>query len=162
MALFDVFMDVEYTDAAERTATRSYLLREQYDEADGLTMEDVFTQAANALVALNVLTMDQIANYSLRMVIPTGAAAAAINSNNQVEAFSRIQDTGGEKSAIQIPAWDDTVFDENNQNVLSDAYDTAVAALALFLRAPETGVNFALSPDYSQSRTRKSRNIIHD
>lgn len=161
MALRDVYLETDNLDAAERTRTMSYLLRTQYDTTDTDTWGDVTTEAANAVTALNVLTDDAIPEYRLNMVVP-GSGTANVASNNQVTAFSRIRDTDGVKSSIEVPSWDDPVFDENNQNILSDAYDTAVAALALFLRAPETGVNFALSPDYSQSRTRKSRNIIHD
>jgi len=160
MALYDAVLEVDFYDAAEKTATRAYLLRTQYDSA-GNNFDDVLTEAGDALTAINVLTMAATPTYRIA-VQGLGSGSANVAANNQVVAFTRIRDTDGEKSSFEIPAWDDVTFDENNQNVLSDAYDTAAAALALFLRAPETGTNYALSPDYSQSRTRKSRDVIHD
>jgi len=160
MATFDVNLEVDFYDAAERTSTRIYLLDETYDDV-GDNWADVVTAAEDAVVALNVLTMAAITEYRIAMV-HAGSGVANVAANNQVVAFTRIRDTDDNKSSIEVPSWDDVFFDENNQNVLSDAYDTAAAALALFLRAPESGLSFVLSPDYSQSRTRKSRNIIHD
>lgn len=160
MATFDVFLEVDYLDAAERTSTREYLLREVFDDvADNWAA--VVTAAANTITALNVLTMAEISEYRLKMVV-AGSGSANVAANNQVVAFSRALDTNNAKSSVEIPSWDDVVYDENSQNILSDAYDTAMAAAMLLLRAPETGVNFVLGPEYSQSRTRKSRNIIHD
>lgn len=160
MALFDVYVEVDYLDAAERTSTREYLLRLQYDDTIP-NWGAVQGQAEDLIIGLNVLTMAEISEYRVIMAVP-GSGSANVAANNQVVAFSRALDVNGDKSSLEVPSWDDTVFDENNQNVLSDAYDTAVAAVMLQLRAPETGENFALGPEYSQSRTRKSRNIIHD
>lgn len=161
MASHNVYLEVPFYDAAERTSTKEYLLRTQYDDTDTDTWGDVVTEAGLAITALNVLTMAAIPTYRVSMT-HLGGGSPNVAANNQTVAFSRIRDTGGEKSSIEVPAWDDVVFDENNQNVLSDAYDTAIAALALLLRAPETLTDFALSPDYSQSRTHKSRNVIND
>lgn len=160
MATFDVYLEVDYLDAAERTSTKTYLLRETYDDV-AANFDDVQSAADLAITALNVLTMAAIPSYRL-VVAVAGGGTANVASNNQVVAFSRALDTDGAKSSLEVPSWDDVVFDENNQNILSDAYDTAVAAAMLLLRAPETGVDFVVGPEYSQSRTRKSRNIIHD
>lgn len=160
MATFDVALEVDFYDAAEKTATRRYILREEYDDGTD-NWADVITAGQDAVTAINVLTMASTPEWRLAMIVP-GSGTPNVAANNQVVAFTRIRDINFDKSSFEIPSWDDVVFDENNQNVLSDAYDTAAAALALFLKAPETGENFVLSPDYSQSRTRKSRDIIHD
>lgn len=164
MAEFDVNLIVDFLDAAERITRLTYLLRTLYDTAanagDG-NMPDVLSDAADALTAINVLTGDATPEYQVALTVP-GSGTPSVASNNQVRAFTRIYDEGDAKGSIIVPAWDDVVFDEDNQNLIDPAYNTAAAALALLLRNPETGTNFALVPQYSQSRTRKSRNIIND
>jgi hypothetical protein len=161
MAMHDVYFEADYYDAAERTSTKSYLMRTQYDDTDPTTWGDVVADAADIETALNVLTMAELSNYRLSM-LTSGGGSANVAANNQVVAFTRIRDTNGDKGSFEVPAWDDVVFDENSQNLLSGAYNTAAEALALFLRNAETRVNFALLVDYTQSRTHKSRNIVHD
>lgn len=164
MAEFDVYAFVKFLDAAERIVRLGYLLRETYDTAanagDG-NMPDVLDAAADVVTALNVLTDDATPEYGVELVVP-GSGTPAIYSNNQVRAFTRIYDADGEKGSIEVPSWDDFVFDEDNQNLIDPAYNTAAAVLALLLRNPATGANFALVPQYSQSRTHKSRNVIND
>lgn len=163
MTTFDVYVEADYLDAAERTSKRRYLLRTQFDDTANAgegNMTDVMTDAADLITALNVLSMAAIPAYRVQ-VEAAGSGTPNVASNNQVVAFTRIKDTDEVKSSFEVPAWDDVVFDENSENVLSAAYDTAAAAAALLLRAPETGTNYALTPDYSQSRTHKSRNIIN-
>lgn len=158
---FDVYLFVKFLDAAERIVRLAYLLRETYDTAanagDG-NMPDVLDAAADAVTALNVLTWDSTPEYGVELVVP-GSGTPAIQANNQVRAFTRIYDAADNPASIEVPAWDDTVFDEDNRNMIDPAYNTAAAVLALLLRNPATGENFALVPQFSQSRTHKSRNI---
>jgi len=162
MTLYDAWVDMSYYDAAERTRTLSYLLRIQYDTTantgDG-NMADVLADAADLSTALNVATWDSTPEYGVRLLIP-GGGTPAIQANNQITAFTRIYDTGGEAGSIQVPAWDDTVFDEDNRNIIDPTYNTAIAVAALLLRNPATGDNYVLVPQFSQSRTRKSRDIV--
>lgn len=162
MTLYDAQIEVDFYDAAERTRTLSYLLRTQYDTTantgDG-NMGDVLADAGDALTALNVLTWDSTPQMRVALIVP-GSGTPAIQANNQITAFTRIYDTGNEPGSIQVPAWDDTVFDEDNRNIIDPAYNTAAAVLALLLKNPATGDNYALVPQFSQSRTRKSRDIV--
>ena len=164
MAEFDVDVVVSFLDAAERIARRAYRLRQTFDSAanagDG-NWADVAAAAADVLTALNVLTWDSTPVYDLVMH-GTGSGSPNISSNNQVEAFTRIYDTGGVAGSIQVPAWDDFVFDEDNHNLIDPTYNTAAAALALLLKNPDTGDNYVLVPQYSQSRTRKSRDVLNN
>lgn len=164
MTTYGVSVDVDYIDAAERTSTIRYELRTEYDTTlntgEG-NMQDIVALVATLITALNVCTMADIEQHRISILIGD-SGSANVAANNQVVAFSRFLDGGGYKSSITVPSWDDVTFDEDSQNLLSGAYDTAIAAVALLLRAPETDDDFALLPEYSQSRTRKSRNVIHD
>lgn len=164
MTSFNVEVIVEFLDAAERIARKAYLLREQFDDtanAGAGNWADILDIAADVLTALNVLTWDSTPEYFVSMR-HLGGGTPAIQANNQIQAFTRIYTDEGDKASITVPAWDDTVFDEDNQNVLDPAYNTAAAVLALMLRDPETLDDFALVPQYTQSHTRKSRNVIND
>jgi hypothetical protein len=158
MAFHDVFVEVEFTDAAERTAKRVYLLNDQYDDV-GLNMEDITDQAADLVTALSVLTWDQIARYTIQVEnLMTGALSPNISSNNQVTAFVRTLITSGAETGdsayFEVPAWDDFTYDEDSNNLLSPAFELAAAAVALFTRDPDTRETWSVQ--WAQSRTRKS------
>lgn len=158
MATFPVDIQVDFVDAAERTATLTYRLALAYDNiADNFL--DVINAADDVMTAINVLTWDKADDYALMVRFGTAGSPANISSNNQVRAFTRVLDDAGEKSSIEIPAWDDFVFDEDSNNLLSAAYNTAALALALLLQNPDNGEDFA-SVSFTQSRTHKSRNIV--
>ena len=154
MATYPVIVEFDYVDAAERTATRRYRLREAYDDvANNFT--DVMT-AANALeTALNVLTMAEIAEQRVQVVF-AGSGSANVAANNQVVAFSRTQiATGDGKGYFEVPSWDDTFYDQDSDNLLSPAYNTAAGVVAALIADIETGDDME-SVEWSQSRTRKS------
>lgn len=162
MTLYDAYIAIDFFDAAERTRTLEYLQRTQYDTTantgDG-NMGDVLAESALIMTAVNVLTWDSTPSYRVALQI-AGSGTPAIQANNQITAFTRIYDVTAEAGSIQVPSWDDTVFDEDNRNIIDPAYNTAAAALALLLRNPVTGEDWALVPQFSQSRTRKSRDIV--
>jgi hypothetical protein len=155
MALLDVYLKVGFLDSAERISEVRYLLREQYDTATD-DLSDVATQANALETALDACTWDHI-QYTQIEIVKIGAGAAAnVAANNQVRSFSRILDVTSVPGSIEVPAWDDLTFDQDHNNLLSTAYNVAIAAVALQTRNPDTGENWALAPQFSQSRTRKS------
>lgn len=160
--LYDILVIVKFLDAAERIAQVVYALREQYDETanggDG-NWADVFADAVLLITGLNVLTMDAIIEYGIQMVV-AASGTPNVASNNQVRAFTRttLDNDAGEGSFI-VPAWDDIVFDEDSNNLLSPAYNTAASAVSALLKDPETGEDF-VSTDWTQSRAYKGRNTI--
>lgn len=158
MATYPVDVTVGFLDSAERTAEVTYRLREQFDDAANAgagNMDDVLTAVTALETALNVLTWDHIDYLKVAIQVDGGGAAANIAANNQVRAFTRITLANGEKSYFEVPAWDDATFDQDSNNLLSAAYNTAAAAVALLIEDPATGSDFS-SVDWSQSRTRKS------
>lgn len=153
MATFPVEVTVGFVDSAERTAERVYLLAQEYDDV-AEDFDLVMTAALALETALNVLTWDHI-DYIKVAVIAGGAGASAnVAANNQITAFTRTTDTAGNKNYFEVPAWDDAVFDQDSNNLLSAAYNTAAAAVAALTRNPETMNDWSV--DWSQSRTRKS------
>lgn len=162
MALHNVIVEVDYLDAAERTATREYMLQEQYNDADpGASMVLIQAAAADVVAALEVLSWSDITNYRIVVDLVNTDASANIAANNQVVAFVRTRTTSGLKSSFEVVAWDDAVYDQNSQNMLSPAWITAAEDLLPLLKDAESGEDMT-SIDYAQSRTRKSRNVVHD
>lgn len=162
MALHDVVVSVDYLDAAERTATRDYLLRDQYDDADTESFDAIQQEAAALITDLEALSWSDITNYRVVVQFVNTDTSANIAANNQVVAFTRVRTSSGAKAYFEVPAWDDAVYDQNSQNLLSAAYNAAAQDVADRLRDPETGEDMSGALDYSQSRTRKSRNVIRD
>lgn len=153
MATFPVDVTVGFLDSAERTAERVYRLVEQYDDV-ALNFDDVMTAALALETALNVLTMDHIDYIKVAVIGGGGGAAANIAANNQITGFTRLTDAVGEKAYFEVPAWDDVTFDQDSNNLLSAAYNTAAAAVALLTVNPANDETWTV--DWSQSRTRKS------
>ena len=93
-------------------------------------------------------------------VVVPNAGVPNVASNNQVRAFTRttLDNDAGEGYFI-VPAWDDIVFDEDDNNMLSPAYNTAASAVSALIRDMESGEDF-VSTDWTQSRAYKSRNTI--
>lgn len=162
MALHDVYMLVDFVDAAERTATVSYLLRSKYDDATPASISAVEDDANGWLGVLETLSMASIGTFRLCIEFTPGGGGANVAANNQVRAFARVLDENGAKGAIEIPSWDDVVFDQNAQNMLSTAFNVALDLGLGYLRNPATGADFSSSAEYAQSRTHKSRTKIHD
>lgn len=155
MALHNVIVTVGFLDSAERIAERNYTLRTQYDDVAN-NYDDVVTDAASLITALDVCTMDHIEYYDITMRTIGGGAAPNVAANNQVVAFTRVQDTDSNKGILEVPAWDDVVFDQDSNNLLNAAYNTAISAVALLTKNPDTGLDWKVSVDWTQSRTRKS------
>lgn len=153
MAPLPTYVKVGYLDAAERTSEVTYRLQTEAED-DGSNMADVFDAVADLETALNVLTWSHIAYCDI--VVRTGGsgAAANISANNQVVAFTRTLDTAGAKSAFEVPAWDDFLYDQDSNNLLSAAYNTAAAAVVALIQDPETGIDMD-SVSFTQSRTRR-------
>lgn len=158
MTLYDVDVEVDYLDAAERIATKTYRLQNQYDTTANTgagNMGAILTDVSDLLTALNVLTWDGIVEARPKLVIPSGGSAN-IAANNQVEAFIRCK-TGSDNSAsFSVPAWDDDVFDQDSNNLLSAAFNTAAQAVADMINDPVTGDAMG-DVQWSQSRAHKSR-----
>ena len=157
MAVHNVILEVDFLDSAERTATRRYLLREQYDDVTP-NMDDVLAQAQDVITNLNILSWDAIPTYRVCVeIVVSPAPTANVAANNQVIAFTRvnIDDDTKPKGFIEVPAWDDAVFDQNSDNLLSLAYNTAALLLIADLRDLEVGADLT-GIEYNQSRTRKS------
>lgn len=160
MAMHNVFVVVDYVDAAERTATVTYLWGQEWDDTEPAGLASIVNDIDGTFMTiLNTLTWSQIPRYRVCLEMVTGAAGANIASNNQVRAFTRVLLTDGSKGSFEIPAWDDALYDQDSNNLLSTAYNVAAGALPGLLRDPETGLNMS-SISFSQSRTRKSRNVL--
>lgn len=164
MAVVPTMVTVATIDAAERTAEITYRLNDasSFDDADAAGSIATVLSAVNTLTStIKTASWGEVLYAEIKISVPVTDTPANVGSNNQVRAFTRTRTTSGEKSSFEIASWDDFTFDQNSQNVLSAAYDTAVADLVDILADMETGEDME-SVDYSQSRTRKSRNIIHD
>lgn len=161
MALYPVDVKVHFLDSAERTAIVTYRLAQQYDDSLGGNFSIVFTAASELATDLMALTMAEVTNFEICIIFNASDTPANVAANNQVRAFTRTHDSGGNKSSFEVPAWDDVIFDQNYQNMLSGAYNVAAATVMNALANPDTGLAMT-TLDYSQSRTRKSRNIVND
>lgn len=162
MALFDVNVVVQYLDSAERTAEVSYTLREQYDDTANAgvgNFADIITDAVLLIAALNTLSWDAIVAYTIDVIFNQVGQTPNVSANNQVRAFSRVTDAAGGSTSFEVPAWDDFVYDQDDNNLLSAAYNTVAGAVAALIKDPDTGEDMS-SVDWSQSRTRKSRATI--
>lgn len=162
MALFDVDVIVGFLDSAERTAEVTYRLRQQFDDtanAGAGNMVTVMDTADDLITNLDVLTWDHIDYYYVRVIRQGAGAAANAAANNQVRAFTRVTLANGEQSSFEVPAWDDLLYDQDSNNLLSAAYNTAAQAVADLLKDPEENSNMS-TVNWSQSRTRKSRNVL--
>lgn len=158
MADVPVFVDVSYLDAAEKTAVVSYRLERAYNTTTP-NWAAVYADAGDLITALSALTWAQISGWEVRVSGDSTTASANIAANNQVRAFTRCLDSDGEKCSFEVVAWDDDTFDQNDQNLLSGAYDLLAADVAALLANHETGASMT-SVKWTQSRTRKSRNVL--
>lgn len=156
MALHDVYADVYFTDAAERTALVSYLLDVQYDDTTP-NMPAVETAFDALITALNLLSWAAINRADARIQLHTATDTANVSSNNQIHARSYGVDTGGNPTSFDLPAWDDFTYDQDEFNLLSTAYNTAALGVAANIKNPETGLNWTADIARSVSRTHKSR-----
>lgn len=155
MAIHDVTVKVGFLDSAERIAERSFLLRQTYDDVAN-DYDDVVTAAGLLITALDALTWDHIEYYDIQVRTAGTGAVANVAANNQVTAFTRVMDVDGNAGSFEVPAWDDFTYDQDHNNLLSAAYNTAAAAVALLTRNPVSLVNWVVGVAFSQSRTRKS------
>lgn len=158
MADHDVYVEVGFLDAAERTATVRYLLERQYDDVAN-NIAAVISDVADLETALAGLSMAEVVSVSMQIDLTTGDSPANVAANNQIRAFSRCLDADGEKCSFEVPSWDDVVFDQDSNNLLSTAYNTAADAVRNLLKNPETNASMA-SLSWTQSRTHKSRNRL--
>lgn len=154
MATVPTLVKVGFLDSAERISEITYRLVVDAED-DGSNMDDVLLAAGALETALNVLSWDHIEYVDVCIRSGGGGASANIAANNQVTAFVRTTLAGGSYGYFEVPAWDDAVFDQDNNNLLSGAFNTAAAAAAAVLRDVETGETMTVN--WSQSRTRKSR-----
>lgn len=164
MAAIPTLVEFAFLDSAERVSKITYRLNDanSLDDADlAGSIVDVYATIDAMATILNLLTWDEILYANLIVTAAVDSTPANVAANNQVVAFTRTRTDSGEKSSLVVPAWDDTVYDQNSANLLSAAYDTVVAGLLQYLADPETGEDMD-TVDYSQSRTRKSRNVIND
>jgi len=156
MALHDVYADVYFTDAAERTALVSYLMLTQYDDITP-NMGDIDDEIDDLITALNLLSWSAINKVDARVELHTSNLTPNVSSNNQIHARSYGEDSGGEPMSFDLVAWDDLVYDQDSFNLLSTAYNTAALTVAALIRNPATGDPMTNNIQRSVSRTHKSR-----
>jgi hypothetical protein len=136
---FDVFMKVQYNDAGNFIMEKRYLLDTQLLD-DFSNLDDVNTNGEAVLGILNTLSWDNLNPVTYEIVIPNASAAANVASNNSIEAFLRLtDDVTGKPSHLQVPAWDDVVYDKLPNNTMSSAFNTAAENIAGYTRNPVTG-----------------------
>lgn len=158
MTTYYVDVEVDYIDAAERVATKTYRLQNLYDTTANTgagNMGAILSDVSALLTALNVLTWDGIIEARPMLRVP-GGGSANIAANNQVEAFVRTRTSGANAGSFSVPAWDDDTFDQDNNNLLSAAFNTAAQAVADMLLDPATNDDLG-DVQWSQSRAHKSR-----
>lgn len=158
MTLYPVDVEVDFLDAAERIATKTYRLQDNYDStanAGAGNMNAIISDVNDLVTALNVLTWDAIVEARPKLVIATGGTAN-IAANNQVEAFIRCKNGDDNPASFSVPAWDDDVFDQDSNNLLSAAFNTAAQDVAALIvdAAGDAAMGTVL---WSQSRAHKSR-----
>jgi len=156
LATFEVFADVYFTDAAERTALISYQLDVLYDDVTP-NMPAVQTALDDLVTGLNILSWDAINRADVRIQLHTATDTANVSANNQIHARSYGVDSGGNPMSFDVAAWDDFTFDQDEFNLLSTAYNTAALAVAAQVRNPETGLAMTADIARSVSRTHISR-----
>lgn len=164
MALYDVDVEVSFIDAGPKTAKVIYPLRQKFDTTDADTsIADIMTVVGTLETKLNVLTWDHVESLKVMFVVPGGGAAANVASNNQVHALTRCLDGNGLKCAFDVPAWDDTTFDRDSNDLLSAAYNAAAQDVADLLenRYPGGGAADFATVEWSQSRTHKTRAKVY-
>lgn len=156
MAPQPTFAKVFFRDAAGTVREIVYRLDAEIDPAVGATLVTVAVAASDLETALDVLTWDHIDKVQVMWDQGGGGAAAAIQANNQITAFTRtILTPSGDNGSLEVPAFDDTVYARDSNNMLSAAYNLAAAFVVGLTRDPETGESWNLS--WSQSRTKKLR-----
>lgn len=145
-----------FRDNADTVREIVYRLSDEIDPAVAGTLATTAAAAAALETALDVLTWDHIDKYSVYWDAGGGGAAPAIQSNNQITAFTRtILGLSGDNGSFEVPAFDDTLYARDSNNMLSAAYNTAAIAVANLIMDPETGESMAVK--WSQSRTKKLR-----
>ena len=156
MAPQPTFAKVFFRDNAGTVREIVYRLRQEIDPAVAATLAQVATAAGDLETALDVLTWDHIDKVTVMWDQGGGGAAPAIQSNNQITAFTRtILTPSNDNGSLEVPAFDDTVYARDANNMLSAAYNTAAAVVVGLTVDPETGEEWNLS--WSQSRTKKLR-----
>lgn len=164
MAIVPTMVTVAFLDSAERISKITYRLSDSVavdDAALPTTIVTAIGAMSDLTEALKDLSWSEVLYAELSISQPVADGGANVAANNQVTAFVRTRTDSGEKSSFEVPAWDDLVYDQNSQNVLSAAWVTAANNILPLIADMETGEDIA-SIDYAQSRTRKSRNVIHD
>lgn len=154
MAAIPTYAVVGFTDSAERTAEVTYRMKTEALD-DGSNFDDVLAAADDIETALNVLTWDHISYVDIKVRTGGGGASANVAANNQVYAFLRALNESNEPVGVQVPAWDDLTFDQDSNNLLSPAFNTAAATFLALIIDPDTTEDLTLQ--FSQSRAHKSR-----
>jgi len=159
MTTYKVRVHVRYLDAAERVSERVYVLRQRFDStanAGAGNMDDVLSAKDDLITALSALTWDDIPECEVCLVSAETVSPANVAANNQVEAFTRVVNALGEPEYFAVPAWDDFTYDQDSNNLLSAAYNTAAQDVADLIEGDESGSTFD-TVMFTQSRARKSR-----
>jgi len=158
MAVHNIIVDVDFRDSAERVSTQSYVLSDQFDDAANAgagNWDEVASWTDQLIDNLNILSMSAIDRYRVSIDYSVAGQSPNVAANNQVRAFHRMTtaDTS-QKASFEVPAWDDIVFDQDSNNLLSPAYVVAAGLVAALTRDPVTDELWAIN--WAQSRTRKS------
>lgn len=151
---YAVFCDVAYQDQPGRINVRTYRLLQTLAN-DGSDMAAVITARDALKTQLDLLTDDKIAYIDTRIRALGTGAAPSIVANNIDYAFTRCLTVNNKKSGFHVNSWDDTIYSQDTDGMLSAAYDTVATAVAALTVDPETGD--AWSSVWSQARGRKLR-----
>lgn len=154
MATLPTFLRAGFRDAAERVAEVRYRLKYEID-TDWSNLDVVHDWAHDVMASLNALSWAHLEYAYLEFDIVHGSAGANIAANNQIYAYGKMILADGSSSSIQIPAWDDLVFDQDSNNLLSTTFVSVLNELAANTLHPETGQTWAAQ--WAQSRTHKAR-----
>jgi len=155
MAILKTFIDVTYRDDANTTRTIRYRMQEAFN-TDGSNAEAVYLAALDIEAALAALTGDHIDYFDITFRGGGTQHAADDASSNQLTAFTRVTLANNDAGEIQVPAWRFSTYEQNDQLMLDDAYNTAVEAVSEMLLDIESG-QLMTDIEWTQSRTRKLR-----
>lgn len=154
MAPLPTFLGVFYRDDAGRIAEVEYRMFVEAED-DGSNMAAVIAAADGIETKLNVMTMDHIQYYEIRIRGGGGGAEPNDAASNGHYAFVRtVLSADPTKTAYYIvPAWDTVLYEEAKNGVLDALFDTAATSLLADIVDRDTGG--AMDFEYAQARERK-------
>ena len=159
---FLVYAAVDFTDQPGRVSTQRYQLGRALED-DFSNMTAVMTDFDDLVDALNVLTWDTIYQARAEIVTTLTPLSPNVAATNANYAFVRTRvssgASSGEETYFIVPAWDNAVYSEDKDGMLSAAFLTAAADVAVQLGYGEDGDPVEVVAAQARERKVWKRNI---